>query len=233
MSATTPMVQAKAIPTGSPVMDATRVPTPPHVGPLDGSHWWSARSLRGTTGPVTALPDQIGQTPLALSGSGTWTFTDDATAPKMTSTGGSWLTATGATDDRTADRTIIFVGSLHPSGRQQIQIPGYTPIGVASASSLYVAGTTISGVPLPATGLYVLTLRFSSAASTVSASINGAAPTSGALPALGASLTYRLGAQTASSNADTYCLLKTWRRALTDAELAAATNDAKALFGIA
>lgn len=221
---------AKGIPTGAPVLDPAAVWTPPNIGPLDGSNLWLAHTLRGGGATdVKSLPDMIGGRNLTTAGTGN-SFTD-GTAPVLSIPQGSAaMTATGATPPGAC--TVLIVASLVANKSAQVRVPGWT-IGGGGTSRLTVAGASTATYSVaPPAGLTVYALRLEAGA--VSAWINGTSAGAPLSLQPGSGVLYGLGTNVYSSTVrEDYGLLKVWPRALSDAEIQAATSDAKNLFGIA
>lgn len=221
------MELAKGIPTGSPILDASAVWTPPAVGAPDAAHVFLAHTRRGLSNPVKELVDMVGGGSIKTNGAGN-SFTDSETSPLVTINQGSdALTGAGSP---APEQTVLFVAQIVANKSAQVTVPGWV-IGGGGNGRITVSGSSFASfTQSPPTGLavYVLTLK----AGEVRAWVNGASVGTLTLQP-GTASTIRLGTNVYTSTVtEQYGLLKIWRRILSPSEIADAVADAKKLFTI-
>ena len=220
-------VIVKPIETGAPMGSG---PYLPHViGDVDlWQHIWHMEVLRGVTAEGTtpsSVPPERGGRPLsvspsakaALSGDPVVTFDVAAGAPAQASTGPGFSTA--------STWTLLIVCDVTTGGSQTVRMPGMVAALSASAWTFY--GTAVVTAPVAGTGKAVFIVTGTAGAVTIWR--NGAKAWTGNVPA---------GTQSEVGFNPTggakYALhhLRFTETVLTDAQIIAASADARTLHGV-
>lgn len=224
------MYQAKAISSGSPILDPTAVFVPPSVGPLDYSHFWAAPTLRGLSAPYKTLKDMSGDVNLtALSNNAA--FTDGATPYLTVNQSPDKFQNSSPGSAIPNVTTLMVVAHMDKNKTAQVTIPGWI-IGGNASGLITVAGTgydSFSESLKAGFGVYLFVLKDGE----VYGYINGV-KTSKTLKLNKNSVNkYEIGTNVwTSAIYEKYVAIKTWDRELTSSEISLTTNEAKSVFAL-
>lgn len=220
-------VIVKPLETGAPMGSG---PYLPHViGDVDlWQHIWHMEVLRGVTAEGTApgsVPPERGGRSLTVSPAGKASLSGDPALTFDVAVGTAAQASTGTGFSTASTWTLLIVCDVTTGGSQTVRMPGM--VAALSASSWTFYGTAVVNAPVPGTGkaVYIVTC----AAGAVTIWRNGSKAWSGAVNPGSQS---EVGVNPTGASKYTLHHIRFTETVLTDAQIAAASADARVLHGI-